>query len=75
MKEPPSFHGVIDGDTVCSFVHMVDTYFGLTGIINEQTRYKFASLLLIKDAANWHDTKNYTSNLPGEPSKLIFCLG
>ena len=51
----------MDGDTICSFVRMVDTYFGLTGIINEQTRHKFASLLLIEDAANWYDTRNYTS--------------
>ena len=56
MKEPPSFHGSMDGDIVCSFVHAVDTYFGLTGIINEQTRHKFASLLLIEDAENWYDT-------------------
>ena len=52
----------MDGYTVQSFVHAVDPYFGLIGIINEQTRYKFASLPLIEDAANWYDTKNYTSN-------------
>ena len=62
MKEPHNFHGGMDGDTVRSFVHAIDTYFGLTSIINEQTRYKFASLLLIKDAENWYGTKNYTSN-------------
>ena len=50
MKDPPSFHGGINGDTVSSFMHMVDTYFDLTGIINKQTRHKFASLLLIEDA-------------------------
>ena len=32
------------------------------GIINEQTRHKFSSLLLIEDAANWYDMRNYTSN-------------
>ena len=34
----------MDGDTVYSFVHTLDTYFGLIGIINEQAKYKFASL-------------------------------
>ena len=58
MKEPPSIYG----DTVCSFVCAVDTYFGLTGIINEPTRHKFASLLLIEDTANRYDTRNCTSN-------------
>ena len=62
MKEPPSFDGDIDGDTVHSFVHAVDMYFGLTGIINEQNRHKSASLLLIEDAENWYDTRNNTSN-------------
>ena len=52
----------MDGDVVYSFVHVVDIYFGLTGIINEQIRYKFASLLLIENAANWYDMKNYSSN-------------
>ena len=52
----------MDGDTICSFVYVVETYLGLPGIINEQTRHKFASLLLIEDAENWYDTKNYTSN-------------
>ena len=52
----------MDGDTGRSFVHAVDIYFSLTGIINEQTRYKFASLLLIEDAENWYDMRNYTSN-------------
>ena len=62
MKKPPSFHGGMDGDTVCSFVHMVDMYSGLTSIINKQTRHKFASLLLIEEAENWYNTRNYTSN-------------
>ena len=52
----------MDGDTVCSFLHMVDTYFGLTGIINGQIRHKSACLLLIEDAENWYDRRNYTSN-------------
>ena len=72
MKEPPSFHGGMDGDSVRSFLHMVDTYFGLTGIINEQTRHKFASLLLIDDAENWYDTKNYTSNATWGTPKYDF---
>ena len=62
MKQPPSFYGGIDGDPVCSFVHVEDMYFGLTGIINEQTRHKFASLLLIEDAVNWYDMRNSTSS-------------
>ena len=74
MKEPPSFHGGIDGNTVCSFLYAVDTYFGLTGIINEQTRHKFASLLLIEDAANWYDMRNYTSNATWGTLKSDFCL-
>ena len=56
MKKPPIFCGGMDGDTFHSFVRMLDTYFGLPGIINEQTRHKFASLLLIEDAENWYDT-------------------
>ena len=62
----------MDGDTGCSFVYMVDMYFGLTGIINEQTRHKFASLLLIEDAENWYDTKNYTSNATWRTPKCDF---
>ena len=46
----------MDDDTVCSFVHVVDTYFGLTGIVNKQIRHKFASFLLIEDAENWNGT-------------------
>ena len=61
MKEPPNFRGDMD-DTVWSFVHAVDMCFGLTGIINEQTRHKFASHLPIDDAANWYDTTNCTFN-------------
>ena len=56
MKEPPRFHGGMDGDTVYSFVHEVDTYFGLIGIINEQIKHKFSSLLLIDNAVNWYET-------------------
>ena len=56
MEKPPDFHGSMDGDIIRSFVHAVDTHFGLTGIINEQTRHKIASLLLIEDAVNWYDT-------------------
>ena len=41
---------------------MVDMYFGLTGIINERTSHKFASLLLIEAVENWYATKNYISN-------------
>ena len=52
----------MDNNTVYNLVHAVDTYFGLTGIINEQTRHRFASLLIIEDAENWYDTKKYTSN-------------
>ena len=52
----------MDVNTIRSFVHAVDTYFDLTGIINELTRYKYTSLLLIGAAANWYDTKNYTYN-------------
>ena len=43
-------------------MYAIDMYFGLTDIINEQTRNKFASILLIEDAANWYDMRNYTSN-------------
>ena len=67
MKEPPSFCDGMDGDTVHSFMHAVDMYFGLTGIINELTRHKFASLLLIEDAENCYDIKSYTSNATWEP--------
>ena len=62
MKEPPSFYGGIDGDTVYSFVYAVDIYYGLTGIINEQTRNKLASLLLIEHAANWYNMRNFICN-------------
>ena len=48
IKEPPTFRGGMDGDTVCSFVYMVDIYFALTSIINERTRHK---------------PRNYTSNV------------
>ena len=67
MKEPPSFHGGMDGDIVHSFKRMVDTCFALTGIIKEQTRHKFASLLLTEDAANWYDMRITSLMLPGEP--------
>ena len=62
MKKPPYFYGGIDSNTIFNFVYMVDMYFGLIGIINEQTRQKFASLLLIDNAANWYDSRYYTSN-------------
>ena len=52
----------MEGDTICSFVSVVDIYFGLTGIFNEWTKHKFTSLLLIEDAANCYDTRNYTFN-------------
>ena len=52
----------MDSDTICSLVYAVDTYFGLTFIINEQIRHKFASLLLIENAANYYDKRNKTSN-------------
>ena len=51
----------MDDDTVHRFVCAADTYFGLTGIINEQTRRKFGSLLLIEDVVNWYNTRNYAS--------------
>ena len=62
MKEPPSFCGGMDSDTTHSFVRVVDMYCGPTGIINEQNRHKFASFLLIENAENWYDVRNYTSN-------------
>ena len=52
----------MDGDTVCSCVCIVDTYFSLIDTNNEQTRHKFASLIFIKDAINWYDMRNYTLN-------------
>ena len=55
MKEPPSFRDDMDGGTVHIFVHAVDTYFGVIGTINEKTRHKFASLLMIENAANWYE--------------------
>ena len=79
MKETPSFHGIMDGDTVCSFVCAVDTYFDLTGIINEQTTHKFASLLLIEQMQQMHKIgmirRIIPLMLPVKPSKVIFCLG
>ena len=61
MIEPPIFCGGMYDNTVQSFLRAVDMYFGTTSI-NKQTRYKFASLLLIEDAENWYNTRNYTFN-------------
>ena len=52
----------MDGDTVYSFVHTVDMFFGLISVITEQTRHRFACFLLIEDAENWYGTRNYNSN-------------
>ena len=69
MKDPPSFCSGTDNNTISSFVHIVGMYFGLTSIINQQTRHTFASLLLFEDAENWYNMRNHTSNATWETLK------
>ena len=53
LERPDGFKGEIDGDSVSTFVHKVDLFFGLTNIVDEQLRANLAVSLLKEAAYTW----------------------
>ena len=59
LKEPPQFDGAMDFDVIESFIFSVDNYFALVGLTDPIQQTRFASTLLIKQAALWLRTNKF----------------
>ena len=63
LKELPQFDGAMDFDAIGSFIFFVDNNFALVGLTDPIQQTRFASMLLIKQAALLLRTYNFDLSL------------
>ena len=53
LKEPPTYDGTMDYETIEVWLFPVENYFALVGLTDEIKQSRFVSTLLTKNAALW----------------------
>ena len=53
LKEPPTYEGEVDYETIKLWIYSVDNYYVLVGLTDEIQQARFAATLLTKQAALW----------------------
>ena len=59
LSPPECFEGDYDGESVKEFIVVLETYFYLVGLKNDNTRALFAKTHLMKLARIWYDAQGY----------------
>ena len=59
LEQPTKFGGEMDLEILDAWLFQVENYFALSKVTEENTKARFATMLLEKSAAIWLRNKNY----------------